>query len=158
MSLLIFQPCSNMCALLFQGRTSGSGYLGSLVDLKRPGRHYWQISQLTWIYKHSSSVILKLLGSELLIRKETVIRVCIIDTIMKQWIIEKKLYEQLAKKPWLNRDSNLRHLDCRTSALPSDIYGSNGYSFWLAPPFRQRLVDYSGGPPSNGWIAQIEEH
>ena len=30
--------------------------------------------------------------------------------------------------------------------------------FWLAPPPWQRLVDYSGGPPSKGWIAQIEEH
>ena len=38
------------------------------------------------------------------------------------------------------------------------LYGSKGYSFWLAPPPRQRLVDYSGGPPSKGWIVQMEEH
>ena len=25
-------------------------------------------------------------------------------------------------------------------------------------PFRQRLVDCLGGPPSKGWIAQMEEH
>ena len=31
-------------------------------------------------------------------------------------------------------------------------------SFWRVPPPRQRLVDYSGGPPSKGWIAQMEEH
>ena len=39
-----------------------------------------------------------------------------------------------------------------------EIYVNKGYSFWLAPPPRQILVDYSGGPPSKGWIAQMEEH
>ena len=38
------------------------------------------------------------------------------------------------------------------------IYGSKGYSLWLAPPPRQRLVDYSGQCPSEGWIAQMKEH
>ena len=39
-----------------------------------------------------------------------------------------------------------------------EIYRSKGYSLWLALPLRQRLVDYSGRPPSKGWIAQMEEH
>ena len=30
-------------------------------------------------------------------------------------------------------------------------------SDWRPPP-QQRLVDYSEGPPSKGWIAQMDEH
>jgi hypothetical protein len=37
-------------------------------------------------------------------------------------------------------------------------YNNKGYSFRLVPLPRQRLVDYSGGPPSKGWLGKMEEH